>query len=184
MLDAIDRFAETDTRDELGLGSIRDGLSDLFFPGTNTIQTRARYFLFVPWIYRAVETGKFSAESPAAWARRDELALCDALCRSEDQEGVIGARARGGLKRLPNNIYWLGLSKWGIRQFPGSQDDYHQRLKRPELSRPVLDDDEDVVEGSGRASWHRCLPDAPKDLLKTVDLKLTRDEAVYLRERI
>jgi hypothetical protein len=96
----------------------------------------------------------------------------------------LNGYARAKLKRLPSNIYWLGLRKWGIRRFPGSQDDYHQRLKRPELSRPVVDDDEDIVEGSSRGNWHAGLPDAPKDLLQSVDLKLTRDEARYLRERI
>lgn len=184
MLDAIDRFSEKDTRDELGLGSIRDGLSDLFFPGTNTIQTRARYFLFVPWIYRRLETGKGGTDNVAARARREELALCDALCRSEEVEGVIGARARGGLKRLPSNIYWLGLEKWGIRQFRGSQDDYHRRLKQPEKLVSIRSDDLDIVEGTGRASWHTGLPDPPKDLLEVADLRLTRGEAQYLRERI
>lgn len=55
VLDAIDQFAETDTRDELGLGALRDGFANLFFPGTSTIQTRARYFLFVPWVYVSVQ---------------------------------------------------------------------------------------------------------------------------------
>ncbi len=44
MLDVIHLFAEQTTRDELGLGSVRDALADLLFPGTSTIQTRARYF--------------------------------------------------------------------------------------------------------------------------------------------
>ena len=35
--------------DELGIGLIRDGFSDLFFPGTSTIQTRAKYFFIVPY---------------------------------------------------------------------------------------------------------------------------------------
>lgn len=34
----------------LGFAPIRDAFADYFFPGTSTIQTRARYFLFVPWI--------------------------------------------------------------------------------------------------------------------------------------
>jgi hypothetical protein len=38
-----------DARDELGLGTIRDTLSDLLFPGTSTVQQRVRYFLFVQW---------------------------------------------------------------------------------------------------------------------------------------
>jgi hypothetical protein len=42
---------KTTTRDELGLGAIRDSFADQLFPGTSTIQTRLRYMLFVPWIY-------------------------------------------------------------------------------------------------------------------------------------
>ena len=33
-------FEERDTRDELGLGGIRDSFADHSFPGTSTIQTR------------------------------------------------------------------------------------------------------------------------------------------------
>src|SRR5690606_1152084 len=48
-------FQERDTRDELGIGTIRDLLADTLFPGTSTIQTRLRYMLFVPWIYTELE---------------------------------------------------------------------------------------------------------------------------------
>ena len=52
----LSMFGERDTRDELGLGSIRDNLADLLFPGTSTIQTRLRYMFFVPWVYQQVES--------------------------------------------------------------------------------------------------------------------------------
>jgi hypothetical protein len=55
MAGVIALFNEKDTRDELGLGSIRDTFADWLFPATSTIQTRARHFLFVPWIYQKVE---------------------------------------------------------------------------------------------------------------------------------
>ena len=48
MLDVVSLFGESDTRDELGIGVVRDAFANLFFPGTSTLQTRARYFLFVP----------------------------------------------------------------------------------------------------------------------------------------
>ncbi len=50
-LDIIDLFREHDTRDELGIGTVRDAFADMLFPGTSTIQTRAKYFLFVPVPY-------------------------------------------------------------------------------------------------------------------------------------
>jgi hypothetical protein len=55
MLDVVDLFREHDTRDELGIGSVRDAFADLLFPGTSTIMTRARYFLLVPWMYQRQE---------------------------------------------------------------------------------------------------------------------------------
>jgi len=50
-LEFIDTFGERDTRDELGIGVVRDAFFDLMFPGTSTVQTRATYFLLVPWWY-------------------------------------------------------------------------------------------------------------------------------------
>ena len=46
MLDVVELFREPDIRDELGLGTIRDAIADLLFPGTSTIQTRARFFSY------------------------------------------------------------------------------------------------------------------------------------------
>lgn len=45
-------FEEPGTRDELGIGPVRDAFSEQLFPGTSVIQTRARYFLFVPWAFK------------------------------------------------------------------------------------------------------------------------------------
>jgi len=62
-------FEERETRDELGIGEIRDAISDRLFPGTSTIQTRLRYFLFVPWIYRQLEDRNIRAIDVAKTAR-------------------------------------------------------------------------------------------------------------------
>ena len=54
----LDLFKEQGTVDEMGLGSLRDILSDALFPGTSYIQTRLRYVLFIPWMYRRLESRK------------------------------------------------------------------------------------------------------------------------------
>ena len=54
-LQIIELLARHEPRDELGLGTIRDTFAEALFPGTSTVQRRARYFLFVPWIFRDVE---------------------------------------------------------------------------------------------------------------------------------
>jgi hypothetical protein len=50
MMDVVSLFTEPDTVDELGLGTVRDAIADLLFPGTSTIQRGARYLLFIPSI--------------------------------------------------------------------------------------------------------------------------------------
>jgi len=129
-LDVIDLFEHRNTRDELGIGSVRDALSDHFFPGTSTIQTRVRYFLFVPWIYQRLERRETPSAKVGAPARRHELRLADTLARSEDPESAIGAYAGQALQRLPSAIYWGGLGVWGIRLFDGSQEQYHRAFDR------------------------------------------------------
>ena len=54
-LQIIGMFRERDSRDELGLGAIRDSFSDKLFPGTSTIQTRLRYMLIIPWVFKKLE---------------------------------------------------------------------------------------------------------------------------------
>lgn len=108
-LEVIDLFGDKETRDELGLASVRDAFADLFFPGTSTIQTRAKYFLFIPWIYLELEKKKIPSSKIAEAARREEISLIEALANSNDRKGIIGIDARGKLKRLPSNIYWNGL---------------------------------------------------------------------------
>ena len=51
VLDILEAFKEHEARGELGIGVVRDAFSDMLFPGTSTIQTRAKYFLFVPWLF-------------------------------------------------------------------------------------------------------------------------------------
>ena len=70
MLDVVDLFREHDTRDELGIGSVRDAFADMLFPGTSTIMTRARYFLLVPWTYQRLERLRVRSGEIAARARR------------------------------------------------------------------------------------------------------------------
>jgi len=187
-LDVIALFKERDTRDELGLGVIRDALADLFFPGTSTIQRRARYFLFVPWTYLKLERKHVASADAAKQARRDEIELIKELVKVEEEEGVIGVQARETLKRLPSNIYWQGLQRLGIRLFPGSQDQYHRSLDRyyQRLKDAADMQTEDHEPAGGRLvpNWHASLPPCPSGFPKGATFVLARVEADYLSERI
>jgi hypothetical protein len=82
-------FADQGTVDDLGIGTVRDAFSDLLFPGSSVIQTRARYFLFVPWIYNHVES-KRSVDLAARGANA-ERQLIFQLLAGDDLRGIIGS---------------------------------------------------------------------------------------------
>lgn len=185
--DVIDLFREQDTRDELGIATIRDSLSDWFFPGTSAIQTRARYFLIIPWTYLRLEAKRVASAEVARRARDEELKLIDVLADCEDELGTIGVRARRTLKRLPSGVYWQGLQRLRILAFPGSRDQYHRSLDGFYLRRDaasVRNDDGEVVSASRTRNWHADLPKPPRGFPQVCTLALQREEADYLRERI
>lgn len=184
-MDVIDLFREPDTRDELGIGHVRDAFSDLLFPGTSTIQTRAGYFLFLPWIYLDLERLQVPSSDIADRARREEVRLINALAESADPDGTIGIEARASLKRLPSSVYWNGLRTWGILLFPGSRGQYHRSLDafyRAGESRRSMDLDED--EPRGLRNWHAGLPRPPDQFPRTASFALRGIDAAYLQERI
>lgn len=185
-LDVIDLFRDKDTRDELGIATVRDTFSDILFPGTSAIQTRARYFLIIPWVYRRLERSKVESAEVANRARKDELSLIEVLLSSEDSEGTLGRRARKSLKRLPSTVYWQGLGRLGIRTFRGGRDQYHRSLNRfnARCGGTVRNDDGEIVESGRIRNWDVGLPPQPDGFPRICSLALTHREAHYLRERI
>jgi hypothetical protein len=98
---------------------------------------------------------------------------------------VIGRLARRNLQRLPSNIYWSGLRRLGICQFAGSQETYHHSLDRfYQTSRNALKNDDGEMIAGLVPNWHNSIPEAPEGFPETARLALSKDEAVYLRERI
>ena len=170
-LDIIAQFQDRDTRDELGIGRIRDAFADMLFPGTSTIQTRARYFLFIPWMYQELERKRVPSSEVSDRVERYENRLIDALVQSGDTDGVIGKQARSDLQCYPSDIYWRGLWIWNIRQFEGSRakydsalDDFYTLLERQQRT-----DTADTV-GVPLANWDKALPDPPSSFPKEASL--------------
>ena len=190
VMELVSALTEPGTLDELGIGTIRDTIADTLFPGTSTIQTRARYFLFIPWILQMVEDG--SPRGADDRARRLQLQLRNALDRAHDpnEPGVIGREARETLQRWPLDIYWLGLARWGIRRHPVSISAYFASLGRPSpwrllgraLDEPVegrRDEAADSIPGN----W-APIPPPPDGFPEVASFTLSADEARFLRERV
>lgn len=188
MREMLRSFEEHGTVDSLGLGVIRDAFSDLLFPATSTIQTRARYFLFVPWICKQLEEDR---TLPADFERRlrdREVALIESLKTGgvPDSSGVIGYVAGKRVKRLPTSVYWNGLYRLGIRTTAASFQEYRRDLPSHyrRLRHISLDDNRDPT-GSVPRNWDPHLPKQPEgfpDAPTTLDLRPA--EARFLADRI
>ena len=99
-------YGDHDSRDELGIGAIRDSISDFLFPGTSTIQTRLKYMLIVPWIYTYLEK-KYKRIRPDRFGREAEeieRSLIRPLIATDDSAGAFGKTAKDRIKRLPSSV--------------------------------------------------------------------------------
>ena len=178
MRDIIRLFAERESRDELGLGQIRDAIADALFPGTSTLLTRARYLLFVPWAYRKAS----GRANPAADADRYERDIIHAVKSSSDYAGLLGMQAGEALKTLPSSIYWSMLRHYGILTDESLTRDDALRLD----GMSMLSGDRGDSTGSRFHAWSTTLPAAPEGFPKSIPggFTLTPSEAAWLRDRI
>jgi hypothetical protein len=187
MVQIIRQLRQPDTIDELGIGSVRDSIANILFPGTTTIQTRAKYMLFVPWILQKMEKNRVPSENISQRVKQEEIKLCNSLLKMGFKDGVIGAIAGEGLQRFPISIYWAGLQTWGIRKFRGSLNDYYQglnsyyHLKKGNITR---DDQEVLLYRDFGENWDEGLPESPQELPGKEGLDLTKNEAQYLLEKL
>lgn len=119
ILSVLDMLSEPGTLDELGIAPIRDGFSNLFFPGTSTIQTRAKYFFAVPYALKQLERSSETNPNKILKTLDTIERTCGEIFleQNRDENGIIGKRSlQGGkwVKRTPADIYWAGLRKYGI----------------------------------------------------------------------
>lgn len=194
VLTLLESQKERSTIDELGMGLVRDAISDHLFPGLSTIQTRARYFLFVAWLLRDLERGNVADDRLGLTLRQREVGLINALLTTDaDAEGgrhagLIGRESRATTQRLPSTIYWSGLRRWGLFEGTGSLQEYLADvpdLRRQRRRRAASTEDGEVSDGDAApVTWDAGLPDAEPDCLSRTHFALTRTEARYLNEKL
>jgi len=186
-------FNERESRDELGLGAIRDSVSDLLFPVTSTIHTRLRYVLILPWVFQYVEMEGVGSLEIARRADELDRSLIDVLLASASASdwGIFGGNAGKNIKRLPSEVYWSVLVNWGILLRPISIDRYGEyldllRVRRREAEKRARMSKENRDEEDVRCEclWHSGMPDVPKGFPQTLDIYMRREESCFIQDRI
>jgi len=179
--------AQQGVRDEIGFLYIHDAYANRFFPGTSVLQTRLRYALFVPWIYRRL-FNRGTKRDVEQQLTREELILVARLSQVETK-GVIGRTIYPRpTKQPPTFIYWSALATWGIlRESEGSTPSrtfVHRILERTNGVRRRRSDEFEMDE-IYQPFWP--LPKPPKiweESDASLSFSLSHEERKFLREKI
>ena len=126
---------EKGTLDELGIGQIRDAFADQLFPGFSTIQTRAKYFVTIPYIfqdYRNLALNERGSLQTFLHQKEDELARALIANHAEHvPNGIIGKDSlEQGVSRKPSSVYWNGLRQLSIAKTSLSLKEFTQHFEQ------------------------------------------------------
>jgi hypothetical protein len=176
-------------RDEIGFLTIHQGYADLFFPGTSVLHTRARYALFVPWLFNDLA----GAVGPAAQRalQEKERVLAGRLKNQPGEENPARRGVIGGTKfpkpsaQPPSTVYWNALAMWGILRprLDGRAISRAQAHRSLSVPRSAADDD-----GQPLTSYEPPfveMPPRPKSWLDgEISLRMEKGEADFLRAHL
>lgn len=202
ILSVLDLLSESGTLDELGIAPIRDGFANLFFPGTSTIQTRAKYFFLVPYALKELELSNETNPNRFLRALNETEKMCGEtlLEINPNENGIIGKRSlQGGkwVKRTPADIYWAGLRKYGI--FTGgnvSLSEYaratcaikNQKSTLTKLGNRNDSAEENETDDKNAGNIFKIhfwkMPLYQKSWRENIEMQLTKAEGEFLHEQI
>ncbi len=199
--DVMNLLQEQGAVDELGIGIIRDAFANYFFPGTSTIQTRAKYFLIVSYLLKEAAEGKYGTDVNTILRRIDqEEKQCGItlLNRNPEADGIVGKRVlpKGWVSRKPSDIYWNGIRTYGIfRKETLSIKEYLDVSMKMKVHKNLLkfgnreddasDSDKDDKDAGDMVSFQLWdIPTYTADWKEDLQIELTQNEAEFLRQRI
>lgn len=198
VLNVIHSLDEPVALDELGIGAVRDAFADYFFPGTSTVQTRAKYYLIVPYVFMEAGSGKYGSDVNGILRKIDnEERNCRDILIKTSNDGVIGSLVpKSWVLRTPSNIYWNGIKRMGIFKEDLSIKQYvHQSIiqrsqkqakaygNRDKDAEENEKDDMDAGDITSIQFW--CLGDTYKsDWREHLTIELLPEEAAFLKSQI
>lgn len=182
--------------DELGIGVIRDAYADILFPGISTIQTRAKYFVLIPYLFqKAAKQNLQSGAQVHKWLTAAEDKLVQTLVDNSGsgENGIIGKNAlkqKRAVKMRPSSIYWNGLRTFeiirgaGVSLSAACSMTAASSKKKAELTVKI---DGETFDDSEAVTYDSVLfsPLSPEsDFEKEASILLTKKEAEFLVYKI
>ena len=182
--------------DELGVGVIRDSISNDIFPGFSTLYTRAKYFFITPYIlldwYSSCRNNnkRDGVEYFNEVEREVNKNISDYFKNLSDKndESYFGKRTGGKLSRQPSEVYWNGIKRLKLVDSVGSLE---QLLNQKPYAINELCSNErgnGVVRELGELGESSIVHVTPfpgwKDFINENGLKLHEQEAETLKQHL
>lgn len=177
MRELVKLFGTPETTDDLGMGQLRDAISNSLFPGTSVLHLGARYMLLVPWAYLTAHHGTRNPEALRKRAEEAERQLIGKL-KEIGTESFIGRDAGRNVQQLPSAAYWSALRRYGI---------VDPETDRSAVAQMMCADTPTPEEGENAFHiWDPSLPKPPEGFPQSEEngLILSPEEARWLQERI
>jgi hypothetical protein len=202
VLSVLDLLSEKGVLDELGIAPIRDAFSNRFFPGTSTIQTRAKYFFIVSYTFKELELDDDIYPVTQKSLKDIENKIVETLLENNpNSEGIIGVNSikSGGVKRPPSSIYWAGLRRYHIFENPLSDRsitisqylNFLNNQKEPRINAKKLSnrrkdstDLDDKNAGFNSKLHFFNIPNYNEKWMNNLSINLTPDEGDFLKKQI
>lgn len=177
MRELVKLFGMPETTDDLGMGQLRDAISNSMFPGTSVLHLGARYMLLVPWAYQTAHRGTRNPDDVRKRSEESERQLIGRL-KELGVESFIGRDAGKNVQQLPSAAYWSALRRYGIVN-PETDRSAVTQLMCAETPAPEEGENAYYI-------WDPSLPKPPEGfpLSEENGLTLSHDEARWLQERI
>mgnify|MGYP007120750497 CR=1 FL=1 len=177
MRELVKLFGTPETTDDLGMGQLRDAISNSLFPGTSVLHLGARYMLLVPWAYLSAHRNTKNPEDLRKRSEESERQLIGRL-KELGEESYIGRDAGRNVRQLPSAAYWTALRTYDIVSPETDRSAVAQLMC---AAVPAPEDGE-----TSFSVWNQTLPKPPAGFPHTEDrgLKLSHEEARWLQERI
>lgn len=180
---------ESGTLDELGIGQIRDAFADLLFPGFSTIQTRAKYLITVPRIFRNYHLLSSSEKKKNKLHKylsdsEDEVAKRLVAKHGSNEDGIIGSTMvnKGGVSRRPSSVYWNAFRQFGIIKDTISLKEFCLEYEKDNEHSHYVTEHEDGADDEGhyRLKDKVELPSLEENWLEDISIDLSKKEAEFL----
>ncbi len=202
---ALEMWQDAGTVDELGVGVVRDALSDAMFPGITTIMTRAKYYFIVPRIIHSYLSDEKIQKriSLRKYLNDRENEIMQELAQKYDfdeEQRIIGiniakhnkglpSQRKKELARKPSSIYWNGMKAYGIYRGQLPLSIFLQHFDNKSIFGEKGFDAYDSESGDDRdANLNEespfYLPDYDRKWSNDLSIDLSADEADFLKQKI